>query len=78
MPVIRTWFFCVALGPDTRLLVMVGILGAFTTFSTFGYETMEFLRVGSYGPAMMNVAANVVLGLLALWLGMVLTKVAGI
>lgn len=63
-----------ALGPDARMFLAVGILGSFTTFSTFGYETMELLRQGSTRLAALNIAANVVVGLVALWLGRTLVR----
>ena len=56
------------LPPELRLLVVVGFLGGFTTFSAFGSETAALLRSGG-GPAMVNIAANVVLGLAAVMLG---------
>jgi CrcB protein len=57
---------------ESRAFVFVGILGGFTTFSTFGNETMNFLRNGETGPALANVAAHLLLGLGAVWLGRVL------
>ena len=57
-----------------RLLVAVGFLGAFTTFSTFGYETLRFLQNGATQTAVLNVAANLVLGLAAVWLGFVMAR----
>lgn len=57
---------------EVRLLVMVGLLGSFTTFSTFGYETLCLLRDGTVFYAILNVAVQVVLGLLAAWAGFVL------
>ena len=56
------------LPPELRLLVVVGFLGGFTTFSAFGSETVALLRSGG-GPAMVNIAANVILGLAAVALG---------
>jgi len=57
------------LSPNVRLFLQIGILGAFTTFSTFGYETVELIRDRSFGPALANVGANVLLGVFAVWLG---------
>jgi CrcB protein len=58
-----------------RLLAMVGFLGAFTTFSAFGYETLRYLETGATHLAMLNVSANVVLGLSAVWGGSVVGRV---
>ncbi len=54
---------------ETRALVFVGVLGGFTTFSTFGNETMNFLRNGENFPAIANVGAHIILGIGAVWLG---------
>jgi len=54
---------------EARLFVFVGILGGFTTFSTFSNETMNFLREGDNLRALANVAAQLILGLGAVWLG---------
>lgn len=57
------------LTPPMRMFLMVGLLGSLTTFSTFGYETLELMRDGNWPATLANVAANVVLGLSAVWLG---------
>jgi CrcB protein len=56
--------------PELRLLVAVGVLGAFTTFSTLSYETLEAVRVGAVGVALANLAASLVVGLAACWIGL--------
>ena len=52
-----------------REFVFVGLLGGFTTFSTFGLDTFVLARSHSAGLAFANLAAQVVGGLLAVWVG---------
>lgn len=54
--------------PEMRAFVFIGLLGGFTTFSTFGFETFTMARDGEYLRAVLNVALHVVLGLTLLWL----------
>jgi len=54
---------------EIRALVFVGVLGGFTTFSSFGNDTINLLRDGEIFNALANVGANVILGLLLVWLG---------
>lgn len=54
---------------ESRAFVFVGILGGFTTFSSFGNETMNLMRDGEMLPALTNVGVHIVLGLSAVWLG---------
>lgn len=54
---------------ETRGLLIVGILGGFTTFSAFGNETMNLLRTGELWQAGANVVGHIVLSLVAVWLG---------
>ena len=57
-----------------RIFILVGILGGFTTFSSFSYETMSLWRDGSPTRALMNVLLSVVLCLLAVWCGDALAR----
>ncbi len=57
--------------PETlRLFLAVGFLGGFTTFSSFSMESLLLLRGDSFFYAFANLAGNMLLGLLAVWLGM--------
>lgn len=55
--------------PQWMLFLRVGILGAFTTFSTFGYETLRLMETGSWRAASLSMAGNLLLGLLGVFLG---------
>ncbi|ACZ62374.1 MULTISPECIES: fluoride efflux transporter CrcB [Dehalococcoides] len=52
-----------------KLMLTAGFLGAFTTFSTFSYETLDCFRTGNYVSGLSNILANVVLGLLMVFIG---------
>ena len=54
---------------ESRLLIFIGVLGGFTTFSSFGNDTINLLRDGEAFNALVNVGANVILGLFLVWLG---------
>lgn len=57
-------------GPELRALVGVGLLGAFTTFSTFSFETVALLENGAWGRAATYTLASVVVGIVAVYAGM--------
>ncbi len=57
-----------------RLGIFTGFLGSFTTFSTFGWNSFEYLKSGQIGLALVNVMASVVIGLLAVWGGYELSR----
>ncbi|MBI2332788.1 MAG: fluoride efflux transporter CrcB [Chloroflexi bacterium] len=54
---------------ESRLFVFVGILGGFTTFSSFGNETLNLARDSQMINALANIGANLLIGLFAVWLG---------
>lgn len=54
--------------PQWRLPLEVGFLGAFTTFSTFGFQSVALFQQGTWGLALLNVVANLVGGALALFI----------
>jgi fluoride exporter len=57
------------LGPEMRGFLLVGILGGFTTFSTFANETVNALRDAAFAVAAANVLLSIGLGLAAVWGG---------
>ena len=60
-----------------RLFVGVGICGGYTTFSSFSYETLQLLNVGDVGPVLFNIFGQVILCLLAVYLGVVFARALG-
>jgi fluoride exporter len=57
--------------PYLRLLLVVGFLGGYTTFSSFEWETLGLFRDGGRWLGLLNVAGSVLLGYAAVWLGAV-------
>lgn len=66
-----------AVDPALRAGVLVGLLGGFTTFSTFGWETLALLREGSAGLALLNATGSVAVGLGGAWGGFALARLVG-
>jgi CrcB protein len=60
----------VALSPETRAFVLVGVLGGFTTFSSYIFESTALVRDGQFAAAALNIAGQVVAGLAAFWIGL--------
>ncbi|MEK6697763.1 MAG: fluoride efflux transporter CrcB [Nitrospirota bacterium] len=71
MPLLTERFI---VNPQWRLLLVVGFLGAYTTFSTFEYETGALLKDGQWLYAGLNVMGSVVAGFIALKIGEVIAK----
>jgi CrcB protein len=63
-----------ATGPEVRATVLVGFLGAFTTFSTFSVETLTLIEQGELGGAFLNMWVSVLACLLACWVGVLLGR----
>jgi crcB protein len=59
---------------NLRLAVTIGFLGAFTTFSTFSYETLGYIEDGAWLTAGLNILTNVVPGIIAVFLGILLGR----
>ena len=62
------------LDPVFRMALIVGFLGAFTTFSTFSMDTLLLLESGAVTKGIVNIALNVCLSLLAVWSGMLAAR----
>ncbi len=57
---------------ETRSFILIGLLGAFTTFSTFGNETLGLIRDSRVDLAIVNVGSQVIIGVGMVWLGRVI------
>lgn len=63
-----------ATNSDVRLLFITGFCGGYTTFSAFGLENMQLIQNNQLGLAFTNIALSVIVGILAIWLGLFLAK----
>ena len=63
-----------AVGPALRAFLLIGILGAFTTFSTFSMETLNLLESGQPGKALANVLVSVTVCIIAAGLGVLAAR----
>ena len=61
---------------STRAFLFIGLLGGFTTFSTFGYETFQLIRDGQWHAAGLSTALQVILGIGGVWAGSALARLA--
>jgi CrcB protein len=62
------------INPTVRTVIMIGLLGGFTTFSSYGLQTFTLLRDGEFGLATLNLVVSNVCGLLMVWAGHVSGK----
>jgi len=63
------------IGPELRMFLFLGLLGGFTTFSTFAYEGVQLIHHGEFAKVLASVMLHVLVGFLAVWLGHAITSV---
>lgn len=61
-------------GPELRIFIFIGILGGFTTFSSFAYETLALARDAEFARALANIGGQLIGGLAAAWVGFTLVR----
>lgn len=64
----------ITISPNIRMFIFIGILGGYTTFSTFSLETFNLMKVGEYRIALFNVLLSVILSIGAVFLGYLASK----
>ena len=60
--------------PAARSVILIGFLGGFTTFSSYGLQTFELLREGQLGLATLNIGLSNLFGLLMVWVGYAIAR----
>ena len=63
------------ISPDVRLFIFIGVLGGYTTFSTFSLETFNLMRDGEYRIAAINVALSIILSIVAVFAGYIISRI---
>jgi CrcB protein len=63
-----------ALSVEARAFLLTGVLGGFTTFSTYAFDSVSLMREGQWSLALLNMVGQMVVGVAALWAGMLLTR----
>lgn len=64
----------VQVAPEMRLFLLVGVLGGFTTFSSYAFESFSLVRDGQFLAASVNIVGQVIAGLVGMWAGYVITN----
>src|SRR5437867_515617 len=62
------------LSPQLRALLLIGLLGGFTTFSSYAFESFALVRDGQFFAATVNIVGQMVAGLVGLWIAYVITN----
>jgi CrcB protein len=57
------------LSPEVRLVLMVGLLGGFTTYSTFGYDSLAIIKNTGFSGAALYIGLHIIVGVALVWLG---------
>jgi CrcB protein len=73
--VVLGYLTSVEAGPGPRLFLVVGLLGGFTTFSTFSYEVVTLLQIGEWTRAGLYAIGSVILGVAAVLIGLQIAEV---
>jgi len=60
-----------SIGPQIRALLLIGLLGGYTTFSSFSIETINLFENGNWAGAVMNIFFNTFICILATWTGII-------
>ena len=63
-----------SIDPEWRAAILVGLLGSFTTFSTFSMETLLLLEQGDISRASLNIVLSVIICLIAVWAGVIIGR----
>lgn len=63
-----------ALPPESRTIILTGFMGAFTTFSTFIFESVNLLATSQFFYAIANLTGQIIIGIILLWLGLYLGR----
>src|SRR5262245_62711121 len=67
----------VVVSATARQVILAGLLGGFTTFSSFSIQALALLQEGEFGAALGNIFGSVLAGLVAAWLGFMLARSLG-